>query len=92
MQKLDEKVVIRIIREEWEKRKVQLREKLNTVYKSDDKESKHAISPGLKVKNKESGILCTIDVVGPEGVIMRAPEGTKFSVSSEDLEKNYELG
>lgn len=92
MQKLDENVVLGLFREEWEKRKSTLKEELETVYKPESgDEPKAAISPGLKVKHKKSGLLCTIDSVGPTGVIMKKPEGARFIVSSDQLEKDYEL-
>lgn len=93
MQKLDESVVLRVIREEWESRKAALKEEMNTVYKPAGKGAtpKHALSPGLKVKHKKTGMLCTIDAVGPTGVIMCKPEGAKFIVTSDSLEKDYEL-
>ena len=92
MQKLDESIVLRMIREEWESRKSSLREEMKTVYKPGKGETpKPAISPGLKVKHKKTGMLCTIDAVGPSGVIMKKPEGARFIVASEQLEKDYEL-
>ncbi len=92
MQKLDESVVLRLLQEEWEKRKVSLREELETTFKVKGEEIPQTIiSPGLKVNHKKTGMLCTIDSVGLSGVIMKKPEGTKFVVSTEQFEKEFEL-
>ena len=92
MEKLDESVVIRILREEWEARKTSLREELKTVFKPSKKApEKPAISPGLKIKHKKSGILYTVDSVGHDQVIIRKPEGNRVLVPNDQIEKDFEL-
>lgn len=93
MQKLDESVVLRVFREEWQRRKDALREELGVIYKPEGEGDvqKPAISPGLKIKHKKSGTLCTVQSVGTSGVILQKPEGGSFLVSAEDLEKKFEL-
>lgn len=92
MQKLDESVVLRVFREEWEGRKQVLKEELGTLYKpKDGTGEKPAISPGLKIKHKKSGVLCTVQSVGRTGVVLKKPEGGAFLVPADALEKDYEL-
>lgn len=94
MRALKEADVIRIMREEWDKKVSALSEtidiKLNS--KVDKKEGvQTVITPELKVRHKKSQIRYTVSSVGPRDVILRTPEGENFLVDSDELEKNYQL-
>jgi hypothetical protein len=92
MQKLDEEVVLRVIREEWATRKATLKEELDAVYKPGEKApAKLALSPGLKVKHKKSGVLFTIHAIGAQSTILRKPEGGNVAVANKDLESQFDL-
>lgn len=87
---LDEKVILEMTREEWEKRVSNLIESIDTVFKTKNGD-KNLISPNLKVKHKKSKILYTVDSVSSNDVILRTPEGKKFLVDKEPFEQDYEL-
>ncbi len=86
MKQLTESDVLRIMREEWDGKVQRLREEVGLVMKDDP-----VVSPELKIHHKKSGILYTVDSVGPRDVILRTPEGEKFIIDNEELEKDYEL-
>lgn len=94
MRTLTEADVIRVMREEWDKRIAALAETINVTLNAktgDDGSEQLVISPELKVMHKDSGIRYTVDSVGPRDVILRTPEGEKFLVDKESLEQEYEL-
>jgi len=57
------------------------------------------LSPGLKIKHKQSGILYTVMSVGPRDVLIRPPDGdpngsisdTAMLVDAAELEQSYKL-
>lgn len=87
MKVLTEQDVLRVMREEWEKIVDSFCESagINPNAETPD------LSPELKVIHKSSGIRYTIDSVGPRDCILRTPEGDKFIVDAETLEKEYKL-
>lgn len=93
MKTLTEADVIRVMREEWDKRVAALAEKVDLTLSMKTKEGGEqlVISPELKVMHKDSGIRYTVDSVGPRDVILRTPEGEKFLVDKDELESSYEL-
>lgn len=84
MQKLDDRTVVQIIREEWNIRKEMLVEEAKKPFMT--------ASPGLKLKYIESGTLYTVVKVAPGVVTIKSPEGELSRVSNDDLEKGFELG
>jgi len=89
---LTEADVLRVMREEWQKKVDALAEQIDMVMQSKvGHDPKDVLSPELKVKHKESQIRYTIDSVGPRDCILRTPEGEQFLVSKEALESEYEL-
>lgn len=76
MKKLTEQDVIRIMSEEYDKRVAKLSDEI--------------LSSELKVKHK-SGILYTINSVGPRDVMLRTPEGDQILVDKDTLENEYVL-
>lgn len=94
MKKLTEDDVIRVMREEWDKRIRRLTEELDLVIGSDatqDGKVDTVVSPELKIRHKDSGILYTVHSVGPRDVILRTPEGEQFIVDKGEID-SYELG
>lgn len=89
---LTEADVLRVMREEWDKKVAGLAEQIDMVMNSKvGANPKDVLSPELKVKHKDSQIRYTICSVGPRDVILRTPEGEQFLVSKEELEAGYEL-
>ncbi len=94
---LTEQDIIRIMREEWDKRVSALSERVDIVLSTDvptgddpsSEEEKIIISPELKVFHKVSGIRYTVDSVGSRNVILLTPEGEKFIVDKDTFEDEY---
>ncbi len=88
MRNLTEADVIRVMREEWDKKVTALSETVDIALNSKvGKEGeKPVLAPELKVMHKQSGIRYTVDSVGPRDIILRTPEGDKFLVDKETLE------
>lgn len=93
MRNLTKADVIRVMREEWDKKVAALIETVDMVMNSKvSKEGeKPVLAPELKVMHKQSGIRYTIDSVGPRDIILRTPENDKFLVDKETLEAEYIL-
>jgi len=87
MKVLTEQDVLRVMREEWKKIVDGVLESAGIDIGANAPE----LSPELKVIHKSSGIRYTIDSVGPRDCILRTPEGEKFIVDAETLEKEYKL-
>jgi len=95
MNVLKESDVLRIMREEWN-RKISLltEEKIDIDVKAKVKKKeseKIVISPELKVLHSKSGIRYTVDSISPNEVILRTPEGDLFNVTTAALEDEYEV-
>lgn len=89
---LTEADVLRVMREEWQKKVDALAEQIDMVMNSKvGHDPKDVLSPELKVKHKSSQIRYTICSVGPRDVILRTPEGENFLVDKSTLEQEYEL-
>lgn len=93
MRNLTEADVIRVMREEWDKKVAALTETVDMAMnaKVGPEGEKPVLAPELKVMHKQSGIRYTVDSVGPRDIILRTPEGDKFLVDKETLEAEYEL-
>lgn len=93
MKNLTEADVIRVMREEWDKKVAALSETVDIALsaKVGGGEEKPMLSPELKVMHKKSGIRYTVDSVGPRDIILRTPEEDTFLVDKETLESEYEL-
>ena len=81
----NERKMIKLIREEYSKRIVELfRENVRDIFEADmfDGEGNQLLSPGLKVRHKKSGYEYTVDHVEGEGdnakVFLRHPETPRF--------------
>lgn len=92
MKKLKDSDIIQIMREEWNSKLSALNEVVDVVLKGKvDGSEKQLISPDLKVRHKKTQFLYTVDSVSPRDVILKTPEGKKFIVDKDELEKNYEI-
>lgn len=94
MKNLTETDVIRVMREEWDRRIAALSETVDIAVNSkvgDGKGEQPILSPELKVMHKKSGIRYTIVSVGPRDIILKTPEGNDFIVDAPHLEDEYEL-
>jgi len=94
MRALKEIDVIRIMREEWDKKVSALSETIDIKMNSKiDKKTgvQTVVTPELKVRHKKSQIRYTVSSVGPRDVILRTPEGENFLVDAETLEDEYAL-
>ena len=83
--KRNERKMIQLIREEYNKRIIELfRENVRDIFEADmfDAEGNQLLSPGLKVRHKKSGYEYTVDHVEGEGdnaqVYLRHPETPRF--------------
>lgn len=94
MRNLTEADVIRVMREEWDKKVATLTETVEIALNSkvgDGGGEQPILAPELKVMHKKSGIRYTVDSVGPRDIILRTPENDKFLVDKDTLEDEYEL-
>lgn len=89
MMNRNEKKMIRLIREEYNKRILELfRENVKDIFEADmfDAEGNQLLSPGLKVRHKASGYEYTVDHVEGDGdgavVYLRHPETPRFKPPS----------
>jgi len=85
------------MREEWNAGVKRLSEKVDIVMnaKVDKSGEKPVISPGTKVKHKNSGLLYTVMSVSPRDVILLPPDSedeAKFLVDKAEFENSYHLG
>jgi hypothetical protein len=87
--KLDDKVVLRVLREQRAKQLASLREEVEVAVKVDG-DQKKVIAPGLKVRSKE-GVLYTVHAVGRDSVVLRDPGGQTIHISDKELESGYDL-
>ena len=90
---LTEKVVLRIMGEEWDKKVSALRQEVLSLSGDvdDDGKPETLISAELKLRHKESGLRYTVDSVGPRSAVLRTPEEELITVDGETLEREYEL-
>ena len=72
-------------------RLAELARDLDVLFKTKDGKPQNVLSPELKLRHKGSGLLYTIDSVGPRDAILRTPEGGTFLVDKDELEADYEL-
>lgn len=92
MKNLEEQDIIRMMREEWDKKLASLTEAAEVALstKIDGKE-KQVIDSDLKLRHKKTKYLYTVVSVSPRDVVLKTPEGKNFLVDKAELEANYEL-
>jgi hypothetical protein len=90
---LTEDVILRIMREEWDRKVDSLRQEVLSLSKDvdDDGKPETLISPELKLRHKKSGLRYTVDSVGPRSVVIRTPEEEPITLDGETLEREYEI-
>lgn len=94
MNNLTENDIIRVMREEWNKKIQKLTEevKLSLTAKVDGKEVEIA-SPGFKAKNKDSQKLYTVVSAGPDTVtLVSADKKEQFTINGEQWRNEYVSG
>lgn len=93
MKVLQEADVLRIMREEWEKKVSALKETVDVAMtaKVPDAGEVPVLSPDLKIMHKNSGIRYTIVSVSPRDVILKTPEGEQIIIDADEIERAYEL-
>lgn len=92
MKKLDNNDIMQMMREEWNAKVLALTEAVDAVLKGKiDGKEKTLLAPDLKLRHKKTQLLYTVVSVGPRDVVLRTPEGRKFLLNSEEIEKDYEL-
>lgn len=94
MNNLTENDIVRVMREEWDKKVQKLAEevKLSLTTKIDGKEVEIA-SPGFKAKNKRSQKLYTVASAGPDVVTLVSADGKeKLTLNGKQWRDEYEPG
>lgn len=84
------KDILQMIREAYDK-KLKLIEISLTQPTEADPKGKPIVGKELRLKHKKSGLIYTVNSVGHSQYELRTPEGEKFTVTSDELEKEYEL-
>lgn len=92
MKKLEDSVIIELMKEEWASKLKKLSEAVDAILtgKVDGKE-KDILSPQTKLRHKKTQYLYDLVSVGPRDVILKTPEGKQFLVTKEELEADYEI-
>lgn len=95
MEHLTEEKIIELMREEWDKKILQLEKSLRAFMKTPEGE-KLILGVGTRVKHSGSGLLYTIVSVdhGRNEIVLRAPDGAEFPVEGDAFEGDrpeYEL-
>jgi hypothetical protein len=82
---LNDKEVVRIMREEWAKIKAAALQEVSFV-----RDGKPLVTPGLKIVDN-SGNLYTINSVGNEGAVLEDPTGAMNVVPWSVIERDFKL-
>mgnify|MGYP003972720199 FL=1 len=90
MSKLTEQQVVQLIREEYHKKVQEVVDELSNFAKIGN-EKLNVLSPGLKIRENESGLLYTILTVKPDGVEVMPGEGDPSFISNKELSVRYAL-
>lgn len=92
MRSLTEQDIIEVMREAWNSRLTTLCEKSNLTFLGNvgDRDA-ILVAPELKVQHAKSKFVYTVDSVSPQDVVLRTPEGKKFTVDAQTLENEYLL-
>jgi hypothetical protein len=89
---LTEQKLIELMREEWDRKVLQLEKSLNAFMRTPEGE-KLVVGSGTKIKHKGSGLLYTVAAVdkGRNILTLRTPDGAEFDITGEELENEYEV-
>lgn len=91
MGKPTDEQLVRIMREEYSKILSDLVEDIDMHVRNSKGDAKNVIAPELRVRNKKTGYVFTVDSVSPRSVTLRSPDGELISVNQHTLEDEYEL-
>lgn len=98
MDKLDDKVILRLLREERAKQLEALRGELPTLLAENIDVTanvggarKKVIAPGLKLRSKGEGKLFTVKAVGAGSAVLLDPNGQAVNVTDQQLAAGYDL-
>jgi len=92
VRELTEKDIIQIIREEYDRKLCRILSEVETSpFPGQADEKEPIITPNLKVRHEKTGFLYTVDSVSQKDVVLRSPEGDRFTVEIDEFEREYEL-
>lgn len=91
MDRLSEKRIIGLFKEEWRRRVDAVISEGAQPVSLTNAESDDLLSPELKIRHTQSGIRYTVDSVGLKDVVLRTPEGEKFLLTKDELDSDYSL-
>jgi len=92
MKQLKESDIIKLMREEWDKKLSLLSEEVDAVFKGKvDGEEKAIMSPDTKLRHKKTRLLYTLVSIGPRDAILQTPEGKQFLIDINTLESEYAI-
>ena len=85
MKKLNERDIIKLMREEWNAR---VRSVLESISVDLSKDSE-LVTQGLKVRHKNSKLLYTVVSVSPNDIVLTTPENNEILIDKDEFEKEY---
>ena len=88
---LNERDIIKLFREEYDKQLVSVIEELDTSGYSGQDADTDVLSVGLKIRHSKSNLRYAIDSIGMNDIILKTPEGDQFTVTRQEIEKDYKL-
>jgi len=92
MKQLKESDIIKLMREEWDKKLSLLSEEVDAVFKGKvDGKEKTIMSPDTKLRHKKTRLLYTLVSIGPRDAILQTPEGKQFLIDINTLESEYAI-
>ena len=91
MAKLTDTEVVGLLREEYHGKVQEVIDELDAFVKLGSLGKVNVLSPGLKIRERESGLLYTISIVKPEGIECIGPEGEVFFIKNGELRSRYTL-
>ena len=91
MSKLTDSEVVGLIREEYHRKVQEVVDELDAFVKLGSVGKINILSPGLKIRERKSGLLYTIDVVRPDGCEVSSAPGEQFFIKNDELRDRYVL-
>ena len=91
MGKLTDSEIIGLIREEYQKKVREVVDELDSFIKLGASGDVNILSPGLKIRDRDAGLLYTIDLVRPDGCQVVSAVGVEFFIKNDELRDRYIL-
>ena len=92
MKTLKESDILRIMLEEYDSHLLSVLKEIDmSSFPGQKDEREPVVSPDLKVRHGKTNLLYTIDSVSHDDIVLRSPEGDRFSVGTDEFEKEYKL-